>query len=154
MAPGGPTPAAKRLDESSFQGQAFVHAKTAFIAVKKGTVAVLAPSVHAYFWWSCIIYLTCGILLAVERSNIEAFFCSVQPQMELGGQGCPNCPGTLLMCDKDDLCYKSAMNITYQQFTKEPTMPYHHAFMQASTGLECNKIIKNARNPLDAIAEI
>jgi len=144
----------KKVEDESPYAQLFTYAASALEKSRKAVVAVLAPSVHAYFWWCTVIYLICGIILAAERGAVHDFFCSLPPQEEFGGQGCTNCPATLLMCQEGTPCYKAVMNITYHAHAKEPEMQYHQVFIQASTDLECNKIIMAARTPLDALKHI
>mmetsp|Transcript_120653 Transcript_120653/g.257706 ORF Transcript_120653/g.257706 Transcript_120653/m.257706 type:complete len:517 (-) Transcript_120653:288-1838(-) len=115
---------------------------------------VFAPSVHAYFLWSAILYLACGILLLVAKTGISEFFCAVDPRTVWGGLGCVNCRSNLLVCEKDD-CYRDAVNITWQAFAKTSDSPNYQDFMEASTDIECNNLVhKRAFNPVEMITAI
>lgn len=152
-------PKKKKDEEVDGYTRALNYARTGLVTARMAIVAVMAPSVHAYFWWCFVIYLICAVIILAERSPIQDFFCTLPPQDEVdgqdfGGQGCENCPSTLLMCEVGTPCYKAVMNITYQGYASEPKMQFHQDFLQASTDLVCNNIILSAFSPLDALKHI
>jgi len=117
-------------------------------------MVVCSISIHSYFLWSAVLLAACGIVLAVSGPNIETFLCQMSPQPDQGGLGCEGCADELLLCPKD-LCYRGAVNITWQKFARSTDQPLYQQFMQAARDQRCNNLIRNfANNPVQMIQQI
>jgi hypothetical protein len=101
-------------------------------ATKKGLQGIVAPSLQSYFWWSTLFYLSAFIVLTIVTPKIDEFFCAVDPLEANGGMGCSNCPDTLIFCDVQDECYRTALNATYHGFSKDPADPFYGELQLAS----------------------
>lgn len=124
--------------------------RTARFALKT-VKAGLTPSLVSYFFWNAVIYAALGSWSYLGLEPLDAVLCNIPAQYEPNmGQyiGCPNCKDALLMCAKS-VCWRAAVNITYQLYAKETSSQYHNVFQEASLDLDCNQLVQNSD---DAIA--
>lgn len=115
---------------------------------------LLRPSIHTFFFWSCMIYFICGSSLLVLGPSADNFFCTVRPQRASGGKGCGNCSSKLLLCSKGG-CWRHAFNVTFQSNASDAQEALYEAFQDASTDTVCNGLItRDVVDPVDMIAAI
>ncbi|CAK0815990.1 unnamed protein product, partial [Prorocentrum cordatum] len=105
-------------------------------AGRRGLQGLLTPSLHSYFWWSTLFYLASFIAITLEMPKIHEFHCNVSPLESDGGKGCLECHDVLIFCDLEDACYRSALNATYQGFSKNPEDPHYSDLQLAAVDVE------------------
>jgi len=140
--------------------------RSCILVLAKVWIACGRPSIHAFFLWSGVSFLVCGLTTVITRDGAQDFFCTLPAQSEFGGVGCANTPSNLLACPKPS-CYRSALNITYkvkshfgstwaQDGAAAASDSLYESFMDASTDVECNNIIgkETVTNPILALVEM
>jgi len=116
--------------------------------------AVFSMSVHSYFLWSSICFLTCALTLTVGGPQVKAFMCDKPPQAIYGGPGCDNCSSELLACHKN-LCYRNTVNLTWLTQAKHADQVLYQPYSEAVTDVVCTDLFRSkAANPIEMIVSI
>jgi hypothetical protein len=108
--------------------------------------AIFILTIPTYYLWSGIIYMASAITIVLVRPHLKEFLCDIYTHPDT----CDDCPSTLLMCEKD-ACYRNAMNITMLTEAATVKGDYFSSFSKASLDSGCNNIIKDSKNPVDAL---
>jgi len=154
--PGTRTPAkeARAKESSKWHEQILANGRLIVAGLQAFVLAVFSRNVHSYFLWSSGLYAAAGGALMLGRPQVNAFLCNRVTQESLGGPGCASCRSDLLMCPKN-LCFRSAVNITWHLQASNAKGSLYQAFMEASTDLECNAILRTqASSPVQMVQAI
>jgi len=130
--------------------------------------AAFKPSIHSFFLWSFVIYVTCGVAVMITRPGVQDLFCKdesitlgqLRDQLSLPASGlgslsaaerqdveakvvtkCSACLSRLLLCPKS-ACLRTAVNITYKLEAASSTGSLFSEFSEASGQPTCNEIYK------------
>lgn len=88
----------------------------------------------------------------VGGPQVNTFLCGMPPDEASGG--CAGCRAELLTCPKE-VCYRHAVNVTWQTSASDPTGALYQDFMEAATDITCSNFVRDyANNPVDMIVKI